>query len=161
MRNILVVVLTFAGFALAASQDWSLSISGDVRNPMVLGKKEFSGLPHTKFTTTNRKGATTEYDGVSLLYLLEQAGAPLGDSVEGKNLTWYLQAEATDGYEVIFALPEIDTSFTQHSVYVADGKNGGSLDSNAVPLMLVVPYEQRHGRWIRHLTTLRVLRSEP
>jgi hypothetical protein len=146
-------------YNLTLSQDWSLGISGDVKQSMILRSKDFLGLPHSKVTTTNRKGITIEYEGVSLFYLLQKVGAPLGDSTEGKNQTWYVQAEATDGYKVIFALPEIDTSFTKNNILVADKKNGGSLDTNAVPLMIVVSSEQRHGRWIRHLSTLRVLRA--
>ena len=161
MKNILPLLFVHAVFCVhdAPAQDWSLTISGEVTHSLTLHGKEFISLPHSKIHIADTKGVTSEYEGVSLLYLLQKAGTPLGDSVEGKNLTWYVQAEATDGYKVIFALPEIDSSFTKNSILIADKKNGGSLDTSALPLMIVVPHEQRHGRWIRHLSDLRVLRS--
>ena len=140
-------------------QEWVLPVSGDVRHPLMITHKDFAAYPHLEVTVQTSKGKPIVFRGVTLYNLLQFVGAPMGDSTEGKNQTWYVQAEASDGYKVLFALAEIDTSFSKNSILVADGKNGGSLDTNAAPLMIVVPQEQRHGRWIRHLTALRVLRA--
>ena len=142
------------------AQGWKLEISGDVRHPMVLTPGSFGELPRTIVEVKNRNGVNEEFGGVLLYDLLSRAGAPMGDSVEGKNQTWYLQAEALDGYKVIFALPEIDTSFGLNSILLADVKDGAPLGKKASPLEIVVPNQHRHARWIRQVAKLRVLKAQ-
>jgi len=154
----IIIILVLSAEDIAA-QPWSLNVSGKVKHPMTITGRNFQNMPHLKVAVTDSKGATDNFEGVSLYYLLDLAGAPLGDSTEGKNQTWYLQAGAIDGYKVIFALPEIDTSFTKNRIIVADRKNGGELNQKEAPLEIVVQHEQRHARWIRQLTTLKVLQS--
>ncbi|MGB8591189.1 MAG: hypothetical protein WCD40_07395, partial [Candidatus Acidiferrales bacterium] len=64
----------------------------------------------------------------------------------------------SDGYRVIFSLPELDPDFEDSDVLVADTLNGAPMGDELGPLRLVAPHEKRPARWIRQLTTLRVVR---
>ena len=143
----------------ALSQEWTLVISGAVTRPMMITKSVFDTFPRRSTVAVDPKGRTNEYQGVPLYELLLKAGAPSGDSIHGKNLMLYLQAEALDGYKVVYALPEIDTLFTNRIILVADTKNGGPLQDPEAPLEIIVPGEKEHARWIRQLRALKLLRS--
>jgi DMSO/TMAO reductase YedYZ molybdopterin-dependent catalytic subunit len=153
----LLFVMLFCTVALP--QDWTLTISGAIKHPMTFTQSDFSSLPRRSVVATDPKGRSNEYQGVPLFELLLKGGAPSGDSIHGKNLTLYLQADALDGYEVVYALPEIDTLFTDKIILVADRKNGGPLDEKEAPLQIIVPGEKLHARWIRQLKALKILRS--
>ena len=61
----------------------------------------------------------------------------------------YLLVEATDGYRVVFALPELDPAFKDRAGLLADRRDGQPLAAAEGPLRLVVPGEKRHARWVR------------
>jgi hypothetical protein len=70
----------------------------------------------------------------------------------------YVQADASDGYRVIFSLPELDADFQDSEVIVADTMNGAPLDDKAGPFRIVAPHDKRPARWIRMLRSLTVVR---
>lgn len=158
LRKALWFFLVLPSFAIA--QDWSLAVSGEIPAPVTLTPKEFGALPHVKVTAKAEKDTTASiYEGVPLYTVLQRCGVMFGDSLHGKRLFLYLQAEALDGYKVVYALPEIDTAFNENTIIVADAKNGTPLDAKAAPLQIVVPKEKKHSRWIRQLKALRILRG--
>ena len=160
IRPYIVLAHTLILCTMASSQDWELPVNGEVKNPMTFTHSDFVTLPRGNVVATDSKGRRAEYQGVFLFELLLKAGAPSGDSIHGKNLMLYLQAEALDGYKVVYALPEIDTLFTDRIIIVADQKNGGPLDEKERPLQIAVPGEKKHARWIRQLKCLTVVRSK-
>lgn len=151
--------LVIAFSSVAFPQDWTLLISGAVKRPMMFTQVHFDSLPRKNVVAVDPKGRSNDYQGVPLFELLLKAGAPSGDSIHGKNLMFYVQAEALDGYKVVYALPEIDTLFANRIILVADSKNGGPLDDAEAPLEIIVPGEKQHARWIRQLRALKILRS--
>jgi hypothetical protein len=70
----------------------------------------------------------------------------------------YLQADASDGYRVIFSLPELDADFQDSEVIVADTMNGAPLDDKAGPFRIVAPHDKRPAGWIRMMQSLTVVR---
>jgi hypothetical protein len=50
-----------------------------------------------------------------------------GEGLKGKNLTLYLVVEASDGYRVVYALPELDPAYTDKVVMVVDKRDGKAL----------------------------------
>jgi hypothetical protein len=68
-----------------------------------------------------------------------------------------LLVEAADGYRVLFALPEIDPAFTDKRVVLAFLKDGKPLDAKEGPYRIVVPDEKRMARWVRQVTTLKIV----
>ena len=83
-----------------------------------------------------------------------------GTSVKGKRLASYLLVEAADGYRVVIALPELDPAFTDKQVVLAFLKDGKPLDEKEGPYRIVIPDEKRMARWVRQVTTLKIVDLE-
>jgi hypothetical protein len=88
---------------------------------------------------------------------LEKAGVGFGETVRGKRLASYLLVEAADGYRVVMALPELDPAFTDKQVVLAFLKDGKPLDDKEGPYRIVIPDEKRMARWVRQVTTLKIV----
>ena len=71
----------------------------------ILTAVQITSLPHV---TVNLKDHDTlaQFEGVPLAAALNLAGVRLGTSMRGPRMTEALLADATDGYEVVFALVE-------------------------------------------------------
>lgn len=135
----------------------SLTIGGDVANPVTLTKEDLAGMPRTT-VTFNDQGTNTTYEGVLLYEVLKKAGAPLDKQLNGKALASYLLAEARDGYQVVYTLAEIDPAFTDNKIIVADTVNGKPLSQYQGPLRLVAPNEKRGARSLRMLEKITLVR---
>jgi hypothetical protein len=103
---------------------------------------------------TDDRGTHVTYEGVPVVDLLRRAGAPLGDRLRGKQMKLYVIADASDGYQVVFALAEFDPGFTDRVILLADRCDGHPLSSVEGPLRIIVPGEKRHARWIRQVLDL-------
>ncbi|HEY6564828.1 MAG TPA: hypothetical protein VIY86_10055, partial [Pirellulaceae bacterium] len=79
----------------------------------------------------------------------------------GPRMADYLIAQSLDGYRVVFALPELDSEFSDRVVIVADRLNGKPLDERDGPLRIIVSDEFKHARWIRQLNLLTVATATP
>jgi len=88
---------------------------------------------------------------------LEKAGVGLGETLKGKRMASCLLVEATDGYRVVIALPEIDPAFNDKQMVLAFLKDGKRLNDKEGPYRLVIPDEKRMARWVRQVTTLRIV----
>jgi DMSO/TMAO reductase YedYZ molybdopterin-dependent catalytic subunit len=138
--------------------DAKLTIAGDLTNPLTLTKADLAKLPRTSVTVKGEGDEETTYEGVLLYEILKQAGAPVGKQLMGKALATYVLAEARDGYQVVYALPEFDPSFTDNKIIVADTVNGKPLFQYQGPFRLVVPAEKKGARSIRRLEKITVVR---
>jgi DMSO/TMAO reductase YedYZ molybdopterin-dependent catalytic subunit len=87
-----------------------------------------------------------------------RAGVTLGEKLRGKELATYVVASATDGYQVVFSLAELDPAFIANDVIVADTVDGQPIPRDPGPLRLVVPKESRAARSVRMLERLAVVR---
>ncbi len=65
--------------------------------------------------------------------------------------------KAADGYRAVFALPELDPAFTDKQIVLAFLKNGKLLDDKEGPYRIVIPDEKRKARWVRRVTTLKIV----
>ena len=65
--------------------------------------------------------------------------------------------EAIDGYKVVFALAEVDPAFATREILLADKRDGKPLDAKEGPLRIVAPGDKRVARWVRQVTTLRIV----
>jgi DMSO/TMAO reductase YedYZ molybdopterin-dependent catalytic subunit len=150
----LFVPLLFLTCRLASAQ--TLTVSGEVTKPLTLDAAQFAALPHREVIATDRDGQEHRYAGVPLVDVLRQAGVTLGADLRGENLTKYLLVKAADGYQVLFALPELDPLFATRTILVADRVDGQPLPAGVGPYRLVVPGEKRPARWIREVRSLEV-----
>jgi DMSO/TMAO reductase YedYZ molybdopterin-dependent catalytic subunit len=141
-----------------AAGEPTLAIVGQVDTPQTFTMAAFHALPHTSLDVLDvHNGKTEHYQGVPLLTLLEKAGAPVGAKLKGGTMPTVVIAEAPDGYRVAFALAELDAGLGDTPVLVADTMEGAPLDADHGPFRLVVPHDKRPARWIRGLTTVRVI----
>jgi hypothetical protein len=77
--------------------------------------------------------------------------------MQSKRLASCLLVETADGYTPIIALPEIDPDLTDKQIVLAFLQDGKPLDAKAGPYRIVIPDEKRMARWVRQLTTLKIV----
>lgn len=148
----LLAFCTLCAAGMAAAQS-SIDLVGlDGRKTTV----SFDGLTRRSVLTADPAGVKTTHEGVALRDVLAKAGVPLGDELKGKALARTVIATAVDGYQVAFAIAEIDAAFNDHLILIADTRNGKPLLPDSGPLQIVVPQDKRPARWIRQVTTLEV-----
>lgn len=157
-RSLVWLVLILTGF-LGPSKGLAqavLTISGEVTKPLTLQAGDLKSMTHTEVTGNDRDGKEHTYSGIPLSELLKQAGTTLGSALRGENLTKYVVVKAIDGYEVIFALAEIDPDFTSRVILLADAVDGAPLVQGVGPYRVVVPGEKKPARWIREVKSIEV-----
>jgi hypothetical protein len=84
------------------------------------------------------------------------AGVTTGKQLRGKNLTKYMLVKCADGYEVLFSLAELDSSFTDRTVIIADESEGKPLPLEKGPFRLIVPGEKKPARCSFQVTELAI-----
>jgi hypothetical protein len=153
-------VAAILAFALAVATSGSAALA-QTRVPapppapfhIAIDATALAGLPRVTISATDEKGRTVSYTGVSLHDLIVHAGAPTGEPVRGKAMLSVIVAGAADGYHVLFTLPELDPSYTDHVAVIAETVDGKPF-TDAGPYRLVVPFEKRQARWVRQLTSV-------
>ena len=134
----------------------SVAITGDLKQPLTLTADDLAKFPRATVDTTSH-GLETAYEGVLLSDILKKAGVPQGSDLRGKALAGYVLAEAQDGYQVLFSLPELDPAFTDNQILLADTANGKPLFGEQGRFRLIVPKDKPGARSIRMLTKLEVV----
>jgi DMSO/TMAO reductase YedYZ molybdopterin-dependent catalytic subunit len=153
----MLVVSVVCALCLGRAAEFALVVRGEVKSELKLRLAEVSALPSSTVTVTERDGSA-KYDGVFLHNILSRAGVPLGESLRGDALQLCVMVKAADGYRAAFALAELDPALTDKKVLLAFRREGKELDANTGPLRLVVPDEKRHGRWVRRVTEIEIIR---
>ena len=135
----------------------TIAVTGDVATPLTLKAEDLATMPRETVSVPEQDGTKIEYEGVSLREILKRAGAPLGNQLRGKALTSYIVAKARDGYQVVFALAELDAAFANEQILVADKRDGKALFGYQGPFRLVCPNDKAGARSVRMLETLEVV----
>src|SRR6516162_8059017 len=154
-----VLVLAAWGALVGAGSAQQIAVQKESGVPVKITAAEIAALPHQEVTLEDH-GKTVRFGGVPLRLVLEKGGITLGDSLRGKRLSSCLLVEAADGYGVVIALPELDPGFTDRVILLADQADGHPLDSKEGPFRIVVPGEKRMARWVRQVTTLKVVQVQ-
>lgn len=115
-----------------------LAIGGDLAKPMSFALADLKSLPRTR-VDVKTNGQTIIYEGVLVGELLKRAGAPLGAELSGSAVASDVLASATDGYQVVCSLAELDPAFTGNDIIVADTIDGKVLAASQGPLRIVAP----------------------
>jgi len=152
-----VLLILMLDACLVQSQQLTIQIAAE--KPVVLTRADIEALPRAE-VKTGEPDAPVMYAGVLLKPLLEKAGVNFGESLRGKRLASCLLVEAADGYRVVIALPEIDPAFSDKRFVLAFSRNGKPLDEKEGPYRIVIPDEKRMARWVRQVTTLRIVDVE-
>lgn len=67
------------------------------------------------------------FEGPELAEVLKLAGVTFGEALKGPRLSTFLLVIGTDGFRVVFALPELDSSYTDQIIILADKRDGKPL----------------------------------
>lgn len=121
--------------------------------PQSFSKEALAAFPRQQVEAKDH-GTAARWDGVAMLELLRRAGAPLDKALRGAALGKCVVVHAADGYRVVFALAEFDTEFGNNGALLADRRDDKPLDAKEGPFRLVLPREQRAGRWVRQVNEI-------
>ena len=124
--------------------------------PVTVTAKDFAKLPrHT--AVLNDHGKQITYEGALLHDLLEKGGIDFGSGLRGRQLSSFVAALASDGYEAVYALAEFDPTIVDSGIIVADKRDGQFLAASEGPLRVVVPHDKRPTRSVKLLQELDVV----
>jgi len=157
IRRLISALLFALVFASGALQSQQLTVQTDPAKQVVLSRADLEALPHIKVTATDHSSRSANFEGVTLKSVLEKAGVTFGESMKGKRLTNCLLVEAADGYQAVIALPELDPAFTDKQTVLAFLRDGKPLGEKEGPYRIVIPDEKRMARWVRQVTTLKIV----
>jgi hypothetical protein len=159
MRRLFLLSALLLALALSsvALQSQQLTVQTDSGKQVVLSRADLEALPHVKVTVSEHSSTPVNLEGVTLSSVLEKAGVAFGESMKGKRLTNCLLVEAADGYRVVVALPELDPAFTDKQTLLAFLRDGKPLGEKEGPYRIVIPDEKRMARWVRQVTTLKIV----
>jgi hypothetical protein len=105
----------------------------------------------------NDHGKQINYEGVLLHDVLAKGGVDFGSGLRGSQLSSYVAAFASDGYEVVYALAEFDPTVVDSNIIVADKREGQPLSAAEGPLRIIVPHDKRPTRSAKMLREIDVV----
>ena len=143
----------------AAAPDVLLTVGGEVPTPLKLTRADLDKFARQSVRAKDHDGKEYKYEGVALGDILQKAGVKFGDALRGKALAIYLLVEATDGYQAVYALPELDSPMTDRLILLADRQDGAAFPANVGPLKIIARGDKTHARWVRQVKSLTIVRA--
>jgi len=131
----------------------TVKITGEVTTPLNLALADLHQFAQTVVVRKDKDGKDHTYSGVMLSDILQKAGVVMNR----ESLTKYLLVDASDGYQIIFALAELDKSFTDRVIILADTVDGKPLALGDGPFRIIVQDEKKPARCIKQVTSMKVL----
>jgi len=121
-----------------------------------LDANSLADLPR-QIAVLNDHGKQVNYEGVLVHDVLVRSGVDFGTGLRGKQLSTYVVATGSDGYQVVYALADFDPSITSSAIILADRRDGKPLDDHEGPQRIVVPQDKRPARSLRLLKEIDVV----
>jgi DMSO/TMAO reductase YedYZ molybdopterin-dependent catalytic subunit len=134
------------------------TLTGEVNKPATYDKVGLGRLPHSieNVTFLTKTGPqTSSFSGVLLWNLLTRAGIKTDTTRKGQ--FQYVEITATDCYQVVLALAELEPQLGGEQVLVADSQNGSPLGPNTGFARIIVPGDKFGARdtfWIERIEVL-------
>lgn len=153
---VLVVFMVIPFMVIAQGNETIIKVFGEVITPLNITSSDFKTYSQVKLKHKDKEGKEHIYSGVLLANILQKAGVTLGENLKGKNLTKFLLAEAADGYQVVFALAELDKTYTDKLIILANEVDGKPLAVTEGPYRIIIQDEKKPSRLIRQVTALRI-----
>jgi len=147
-------MLVCLGIVSGAGAQAVIKVSGEVTKPLQLQAGDLAKMKRTTVSLKDKDGNEHPYTGVPVAAILEEAGVTMGNQLRGKNLAKYMLVKCADGYQVLFSLAELDSSFTDRTIIIADSLEGKPLPAEKGPFRLVVPGEKKPARSSFQVTEL-------
>lgn len=158
----LLLLCVLLGPSLSFAAD-GITLTVNERPPTTLDAATLAGWPRTKASAGAHDDAPSVWEGVALIEVLRKSGAPVDQQLRGAALASVVRVTASDGYQVVFTLAELDAAFGNAAVILVDTRDGKPLGAADGPFRLVVPADKRAGRWLRNVVRIEVIsvRSTP
>ncbi len=130
------------------------SVGGSVRSSGSFDLAALQALPSKTLTTGGHS-----YVGVSFWdFLNTTVGISVDPGVKNDLLGKYVVATGSDGYKAAFSLGELSSDFGNQPDLIAYEVDGQPLGANGFA-RLVVPNDDKAGRWVSNLVSLEVLNA--
>ena len=156
-KGIFLFLFIFTVAQLFAQQNsFALKVSGEVITPLELTYEQITQMPSRIVIAKDKKGNNRRYKGVCIQDLLAKAGVTMGKALRGENLAKYVIAACADGYQVLFSLAELDSTFSRDVPIVAYQIDGKPLLETKGPLRIIVPSDKIPARSCFQLKELSV-----
>ncbi len=133
-----------------------VKVTGEVLTPLTLTAADLAAMPRTTASAKDKQGVMHSYSGIALSEIFSKAGVTTGPQLRGKNLAKYLLVTCADGYQVVFSLAELDSSFTDRVVILADQMEGQPLPAGVGPFRIIVPGEKKPARNCFQVTSMAI-----
>lgn len=130
-----------------------LKVDGEVTQPLKLYQSDLDKMTRVTVKHKGHDSVAHSYTGVPVIEILNLAGVTMGKQLRGKNLAKFLLVSASDGYQVVFSLGEIDTSFNEKEIILADKMDNKPIPANPGPFQLIVPGEKKPARSCREVVS--------
>lgn len=136
----------------------SISVSfGDPVQKVTLSGQDLAKLPCKTIKVTEGNGKEATYEGFELNEVLKLAKVPMGAELRGRSVApMVVMADAVDGSRAVYALAEVEPSFNDKLILLADRRDGQTLNADEGPFRMVIPSDKRHARWLRQVKELTV-----
>ncbi len=157
--SLFTALLMAASVAAGQSPSASLRLIGLDGTTRALDLQALRALPQVSVVDSSPATGVSRFRGPTVRTLVSLVGAPQGHDLRGPSMTLVVLAEARDGYKVAYSLGELDEQFGARAAIVTLSEDDHPLSDEDGPLRIIVPGESHHARWIRQLTTLRVVRA--
>lgn len=146
----------YKGRLYAQTAEAIVKVTGEVTMPLELKLADLQQFMQTEVKRKDKDGNDHIYTGVTLADILQKAGATIGKELTKENLAKYVLVEASDGYQVVFGLAELDKGFTDRLIILATQIDGKPLDSRDGPFRVIVQDEKKPARCIRQVTSIKI-----
>jgi len=124
--------------------------------PVQISASDLAKLPrHTAIL--NNHGQQVSYEGALMRDVLASGGIDFGKELRGKQLSSYVSALGSDGYQVVFALAEFDPTVMDSDIIIANRREAQPLAANEGALRIIVPHDKRPTRSLRLLQEIDVV----
>ena len=134
----------------------AVKVTGEVLKPLTLSATDLASMPRTTAMARDKQGVEHSFSGVALADIFKEAGVTTGRQLRGENLAKYVLVTCADNYQVVFSLAELDSSFTDRVVILADQMEGKPLAPGVGPFRIVVPGEKKPARNCFQVTAIAI-----
>lgn len=156
-KNILFLILSLLSLKLFAQQtSIALKVTGTDMTSLNLSLEQIKQFPAHQIDSQDKNGQLHHYKGVYVQDILTKAGAAMGTELHGKSLAKYVLASCADGYQVLFSLAELDSSFVSNRPIIAYQMDDQPLSASRGPLRIINPNDNKPARNCFQLKALSV-----
>ncbi|RUL61458.1 molybdopterin-binding protein [Dyella dinghuensis] len=159
---LLLALLAFSSINVAAqtapADQPVVRVIADGKAPITLDHTALAAMPRVSVTASAHHEAPSRWQGVSLQSILQKVDAPSGEKLRGHAMTTIVRVTASDHYQIVFSLAELDPMLGNEQAMLADTQDGHPIAKDG-PYRIVVPGDKRPARWIRSVTTIEVINT--